>query len=60
MNSLYSLFIERIYATLTPVSDDRNVSKPKTNITKESRCKYNRIDRVTFEDYSFSHRHCIS
>lgn len=43
--SLYSSFIERLLSTTTPIYDGKNDNDERTNITKESECKYKRINR---------------
>lgn len=43
--SLYSSFIERLLSTATLPFDGKNDKDERTNITKESECKYKRINR---------------
>lgn len=43
--SLYSSFIERLLSTATPNNDSKNDNDERINITKESECKYKRINR---------------
>lgn len=41
---LYSSFIERLLSTATPINDSKNDNNERTNITRESECKYKRIN----------------
>lgn len=43
--SLCSSFIERLLPTATPIFNGKNDDDERTNITKESTCKYKRINR---------------
>lgn len=43
--SLYSSLIERLLSTATPNNDSKNDNDERINITKESECKYKRINR---------------
>lgn len=43
--SLCSSFIERLLSTATPIFNGKNDDDERTNITKESKCKYKRINR---------------
>lgn len=45
VTALYSSFIERLLSTATPNFDGKNDNDERTNMTKESECKYKRIDR---------------
>lgn len=55
--SLYSSFIERLLSTATPIYDGKTDNDERTNITRESECKYKRINNrrlITSNQFSSS------